>query len=444
MTRRILAGFLAVLAVVLAAVVVPLGLAIADLERRDFRASARGAARSIAAVEEERLGDREGIAGAPAALRRVLTSGDGAVLLDHGRVVATAGPPVPGFVIDAVRVGRPPGSAGGDVVVVATVGDPRAPIGNVVLLRSAGPLADRERALWLGLAAAALVAVVAGALIAVGLARWIGRPLHALQSVVSDLDASGATHPAEEHSGPPEVRRLAGAFNAMAARLASLVAAQRGMTADVSHQLRTPLSALRLRLELLAEDASGPIRAELGAVLEEIGRLSRLVDGLLAVARSEAIVAPGEPVDLAALAGDRVAAWRPVADDRGVDLDLEAVPATGWSTPGHVEQILDNLIANALEAVAPGGRVVVTVGADHEGPRVAVVDDGPGLTAAQRQRAFGRFASDRAGGTGLGLAIVGRLVAADGGTATLEETPGGGLTAAVLLPGADGHRAPGH
>ena len=105
-------------------------------------------------------------------------------------------------------------------------------------------------------------------------------------------------------------------------------------------------------------------------------------------------------------------------------------------TPGHLEQILDNLLANALDALPPDGTVRLEVDTVAATTSVRVIDDGPGMSAELRTRAFDRFVSDRhaAGGTGLGLAIVGRLVAGDHGTAELSETRGGGLTVDVRLP----------
>jgi signal transduction histidine kinase len=232
------------------------------------------------------------------------------------------------------------------------------------------------------------------------------------------------------------VRELAAAFNEMTDRVASLVEVQRGMTADVSHQLRTPLAALRLRLELLAGELEAPLADEVVAMIEETNRLSRLVSGLLAVARAEATSPAPEPADVASVAAARVEAWQPVAAERGVDLRLDAAPAMAAVTPGHLEQVLDNLLDNAIDAVPAGGRITVRVRATGAGVELTVADTGSGMPAEQRAHALDRFVTDHAGkgGTGLGLAIVSRLVTADRGTAAVRETPGGGLTVEVLLP----------
>jgi signal transduction histidine kinase len=143
-------------------------------------------------------------------------------------------------------------------------------------------------------------------------------------------------------------------------------------------------------------------------------------------------------VNITEVASERVVAWHPVADDRGIT--LEALPpdrpaVLAWMGEGHLEQVLDNLIANALEALEAGCHVTVTTVATTAGAQIVVADDGPGMSAEDRERAFLRFTTSNPNGTGLGLAIVHRLVTSNGGTARLTETPGGGLTAVLDFPG---------
>jgi signal transduction histidine kinase len=143
------------------------------------------------------------------------------------------------------------------------------------------------------------------------------------------------------------------------------------------------------------------------------------------------------------VASERVVAWHPVADDRSIVLTTTSAGATGsadasvlaWIGEGHLEQILDNLIANALEALSPGQRVTVITAATPTGARITVRDHGPGMSAEDRERAFLRFGTSSSNGTGLGLAIVHRLTTSNGGTASLEPTPGGGLTVTLDFPG---------
>ncbi|MGW4561107.1 sensor histidine kinase, partial [Streptomyces sp. NPDC004561] len=161
----------------------------------------------------------------------------------------------------------------------------------------------------------------------------------------------------------------------------------------------------------------------------------QLQDGLLAVARAEHAVPRPVPVPVDRVVADRVAAWEPVADARQVRLAADCRPGlTASFGGGDLEQVLDNLIANALDAVPEGGRVLVT-GERHNGAvLLRVVDNGPGMSRVARDSAFRRFGNAEAGGTGLGLAIVHRLVTANGGTAELLDSPGGGLTLALSLP----------
>jgi signal transduction histidine kinase len=302
-----------------------------------------------------------------------------------------------------------------------------------VFSRPTEELSERLRVLWAWLIAVAAIGLLAGAAMAVWIARWVARPLSALDSAASRLGGGELGSRSATGYGPPEVRRLASTFNTMAGRLETLIHGHQAMMADVSHQLRTPLAALRLRLDLLAQDADAHTGAELAGAQGEIARLSRLVDGLLAVARAENSVTGPASVDVAAVIADRVAAWLPVAEERAVTLAAQANGRVlARLGDGQLEQVLDNLIANALDAVPPGGHVTVGAAASEHGARLTVADDGPGMTAQQQSAAFRRFAST-SGGSGLGLAIVHRLVTVNGGSAALADTPGGGLTVTLDL-----------
>ncbi|MDQ1695604.1 MAG: hypothetical protein QOJ03_957 [Frankiaceae bacterium] len=446
MTRRILASFLAVLLALLALVVLPLGLTLTSRERHDFAATTGSAASALAAVAEEHLGDRAGPPGASAEpLRLPAEAGDGVVVIDNvGTVISRAGRAISPRLLDAVRAGRRP-TAPNAVVRIATVGEPDHPDGTAILVRDTEPLNHRIALLWLEFGIAAIITLAVGAFVAARLAQWISRPMRDLQAVAERMGHGDISARSSDQQGAPEVRSLARAFNEMATRIGALLDSQRVMTADVSHQIRTPLSALRLRLELLAEDTNEETRLELLGALREISRLSRLADGLLAVARAEAVVVDQQAVAVETVVGERVDLWRPVAQDRGVGLQATTSPARATTTPGHLEQILDNLLANALDALERGGKVHVSVTAEADDVVLTVADDGPGMSAELRASAFERFVSDRSGpaSAGLGLAIVARLVAADHGRAELRETPGGGLTAIVRLPAAGRSRSGG-
>jgi signal transduction histidine kinase len=308
-------------------------------------------------------------------------------------------------------------------------------VGAVVLSRSSAELEERVGVLWAWLAAVGLAVLGAAAVAAIALARWVSRPLNTLDAAAQRLGSGALDTRSSAGHGPPEVRRLARNFNGMAGRLESLVHGNRATMADVSHQLRTPLAALRLRLDVLTQDADPDTAEELAGAQHEIARLSHLVDGLLALARAENVLVEPVSVRVDQVIRDRAAAWRPVAEERGVDLRPSGDgPVPAMFGEGHLEQILDNLLANALDAVPAGGHVEVSAAVGGDGARVVVSDDGPGMTSPQREMAFRRFVSSTPGGAGLGLAIVHRLVTSNGGSAALSDTPGGGLTVTVTLP----------
>ena len=220
-------------------------------------------------------------------------------------------------------------AAGGELrVTVSVVSTKGPPTGVLVLARPTSGLENQLHMLWAWLIAVAAVGLLAAAIVAVMFARWVGRPLSDLDAAAQRLGGGALDTRSATGHGPPEVRRLAVTFNTMAGRLETLVHGNRAMMADVSHQLRTPLAALRLRLDLLAQDADQATAHELAAAQGEIARLSRLVDGLLAVARAENVVAKPVEVAVDTVIRDRTAAWRSVAEERGVELTT-AMPGSG-------------------------------------------------------------------------------------------------------------------
>lgn len=429
MTRRITAAFLAVLFTVIAMIVVPLGAIDTHRLRLDFRRDAYTSAHALAAVSEERLDDRRPDPQLPALLARSAQRGDGVAVVDRaGRQVASLGQSV-----------RP---ADDRLVVHVPVGDEANPVGTVVLSRDEGPVEGRVFALWILLGGAAVLALVIGVLVGRLLGRWIATPLRSLVIAAEGVGAGSLTARADADAGPPQVREVAAAFNEMADRVTSLLDSHALMTADVSHQLRTPLAALRLRLDLLGDEVAEETRPEVSGMIAETSRLSRLVDGLLAVASAEATVAAPCTVDVSAVCADRVRSWEPLAAERGIRLELRnGAHSPARITPGHLEQILDNVLANALDALPSGGTVWVGFTPSETTTTLRIADDGPGMDPELRAHAFDRFVTDRRGdgGTGLGLAIVGRLVTTDHGSAELLETDGGGLTVKITLPATRHH-----
>ena len=459
MTRRILLVLLGFTAAVLVGAVVPLTLNAASHDRSSFIQATAGMVRSDAAIAQARLDDQ-----ADAPLVNLITqsrqAGDGLLIFqgDPRRAdrIVDKGMPAGSWVDLAYQADlqnqvanktgqpiEPVTEATGSRVAAAMPVYLRGKgplVGIVILARSTQSLDDEIVALWVILGTISVVAMLAAALLAFALARWVSRPLAGLDAAAGRLADGDLAIRAVVDSGPPELRRLAATFNTMAGRLEALVHGNRAVIADVSHQLRTPLAALRLRLDLLAADTDPATGHELAGALEELARLSRLVDGLLAVARAENVVPVPAAVDVAEVARERVVAWHPVADDRGITLSVAPAapraPVLAWIGEGHLEQVLDNLVANALDALGAGGHITVTATVTTAGAQVTVADDGPGMSAEDRERAFLRFSTSNPNGTGLGLAIVHRLVTSNGGTARLAETPGGGLTVILDFPGA--------
>ncbi|WP_314221800.1 sensor histidine kinase [Streptomyces zaehneri] len=443
MTRRLTWTLLALTSVLLVLAVVPLAVLMTARERVAFRDDQRAATRVIASAAEEHLSDRKPPTGMRRELNAAARAGDCAAVYDaSARLVASTpcsaarGEEAEELVEDVVAGHEPePPEDEGRLLTAEPAGEVRQPVGAVVLARSAAPLDARIAAIWGWSAAIGVAGLAASVLLSFRLARWVSRPLSALDSTARKLGEGALDKRADVSGGPPEVRRLAATFNTMAARTEALVHGHRAVIADVSHQLRTPLAALRLRLDVLGTGAEGDTAAELDAAQEEVARLSRLVDGLLAVARAEQATPRPTAVRADEVVTERVAAWSPVAEERGVRLSASAGPAlTASLGSGHLEQILDNLIANALDAVPDGGNVTVGHQVVEGSAQVWVRDDGPGMTDEAKAVAFRRFGNPEAKGTGLGLAIVHRLLTANGGGARLADTPGGGLTVVMRLP----------
>jgi len=450
MTRRVAAALIVLTLTLLVAAVVPLALGAIAHERDSFVEDTARTTASIAGLAEERLGDH--VADDPAlnaAIRTASRQGDGLLILNEaGDVVISEGKPSDDTWRELVTQSRqqndPTTALTNDrAIAVQTVWQDGnltgTPIGTVVLERPISPLSQDIANLWLYLVGLSGLAMIAAVVVAIYFARWVSRPLANLDNAARAIADGDLTVRAKPGYGPPEVRRMAGTFNMMAGRLEALVHGHRAMLADASHQLRTPLTALRLRLDLLAVDSAPAAAAELAGAQEEIARLSRLVDGLLATARAEAVTEQLEQIDVFEAVSERVAAWQPVADGNGVKLVAEhsaisPAPRVALGA-GHLEQILDNLLDNAIEAVGEeGGTVRASVARSEAGIMLTVADDGPGMTPQERSRAFLRFTTGSQNGTGLGLAIVHRLVTANGGTIRLADTPGGGLTVEVGLP----------
>jgi two-component system sensor histidine kinase CiaH len=227
-------------------------------------------------------------------------------------------------------------------------------------------------------------------------------------------------------------RRVAGPIEAMRQR-------HLDFTADASHELRTPLSVIRAETSLLQEESSGETGASLERISGETWRMGRIVEDLLWLARFDAEPSPpnSEPVDLCAVAETAVDRFRAVAGSRSITLRL-AVPADHavmvWAAPEWLDRLAGVLLDNACRYSRSGGEVVVEVTAPSGHPRLAVLDSGPGIPAAEREKIFRRFHRGReeGEGAGLGLAIAGAVVSSTAGRWAISNRPGGGAEFAVV------------
>jgi signal transduction histidine kinase len=297
-----------------------------------------------------------------------------------------------------------------------------------------------QMAIFIAVGVLGMVAAVAFAL---PFTRWVLRPVGAVSEAAREIAEGDLDARAPAGSGPPEIRRLSTSVNQMADRLVTLLRAQRSFVADASHQLRNPLTSLRLRVETLEPLISNGGADHVRAAVAEAERLSRILDELLALVRAEGAGLATAPVDVPAVARLRARAWQPRADERGVRINVDGGCAVrALATPGAVDQVLDVLLDNAINVSPPDGRVTVRVadrGADIE---LRVTDEGPGMSEQDCARAFDRFwrgsGSDRRDGSGLGLAIAQALITANAGRIRLAPVHPHGLDAMITLPAAVG------
>lgn len=297
---------------------------------------------------------------------------------------------------------------------------------------------------------AGLIAAVALGLILVGL-FWAGHSFRRLAAPIGDLiEAAGRVAEGDysvrvEEYGPREVRALAHAFNAMAGRLQVNDEQRRHLLAEVTHDLRTPLTIIQGQLEGLLDGVYPRDEAYLNAILDETHLLSRLIDDLrtLALAEGGALPLRREPADLASLAGEAVAAFQPQAEQTGVTLALEISPDLPELEldPVRIREVLTNLMANALRYTPPEGKVCLRC-ERHDGEVVVSVSDtGAGIPPADLPHIFDRFyKSPDSHGAGLGLAIARNLVTAHGGHISASSEPGQGTTIRFTLPLSAGYR----
>jgi signal transduction histidine kinase len=420
MRGRILRAIVGVTALAVVVLSVPLGLAVASVYRDQ-------AVRRLVddATQAATLVSAPPTASDPAELP---TPEDGARLSVYGadgRRVSGPGPaaadPVTRMALGG-HVGS--SSTGAEVVAAVPVGSQEQVVGAVRSALSQATVDGRVHRAWLVLVGLGLAAIGLAAAVAVLQARRLSRPLDALGAAAARLgggDFSVEVPP----SGVAEIDTVAGSLNATAARLAVVLDRERAFSADASHQLRTPLTALRLRLEgaLLAGDG---MRLAVTAALDEIDRLQRTVEELLELARDT----PGDrrPLDLAALCADQEGRWRAaLGAHRPLRLELPASLPPVPVSASAMRQILDVLLDNA--AVHGAGTVRVVAGELPGGVHVDVGDEGEVML--DPARVFARRTSG-GGGRGIGLALARSLAEAEGGRLLLQRAGPGPVFRLVL------------
>jgi len=266
------------------------------------------------------------------------------------------------------------------------------------------------------------------------------KPLRRVATEVQRRDAHSLAPLLATERLPQEVAPLIGALNRLLLRLHAAFQAQRAFVADAAHELRSPLTAVRLELQLLDrapdETARREARGNLGAAVD---RAIHLVEQLLTLARSDPREDAGEwpRIPLEQAAADGTADANALAVARRIDLGLEAEPAAVQGDRDALRILVRNLVDNAVRYTPEGGQVRVSTHPQTLGAALEVMDTGPGIPPSERERAFDRFyrrSNSPEGGSGLGLAIVKAIADRHGAKIHLDDAPGGGLKVTVTFP----------
>ncbi|MFB7574056.1 sensor histidine kinase [Streptomyces sp. NPDC056165] len=316
----------------------------------------------------------------------------------------------------------------GDVVAVVVTDSPT------------GQMRSRTLHGWLLVGTGEIAAMLLAVGAALRLTGWVLRPVRILDATTHDIATGRLKSRVAAAGGPPELQRLARSFNEMADNVEDVLEQQRAFVADASHQLRNPLSALLLRIELLALELPED-NEEIASVRTEGKRLAQVLDDLLDLALAEHAEPDLKLIDIGELAAERVAAWAPAAEAKGVRLAGDCPATTGWADPVALSSALDAVIDNAVKFTPGGESVEVTVSFHRDTSTIVVADHGPGLTDEEIARVGDRFwrsaRHQNINGSGLGLSISRALLAAGGGSISYarhrEEEPRG-LRVTVAVP----------
>jgi two-component system sensor histidine kinase BaeS len=293
---------------------------------------------------------------------------------------------------------------------------------------------------------AAGAAIAVALVIALFLAETLSRPLRRIRTVAERLER-GDLDTRVEPGGAPELRSTARALNRLAETLEHEEELRKASVADLAHELRTPVNGLLARIEA-AQDGVLPPAENLAAMHDEALRLTRLLDDLarLGDAEQPGLLLEKQPLDLAEVTAGAATSFAPQFADAGITFTVHGESTWVSGDSGRLEQIVDNLLSNALRYTEPGGEVTLSVGQTDGEAVLDVVDTGIGIAADDLRHIFTRFwRSDRSrsratGGTGIGLAIVWELVRAHDGRIDVESTAGSGSRFHVTLPTLGEHR----
>ncbi|MFI7489874.1 sensor histidine kinase [Micromonospora echinaurantiaca] len=476
MHRRLLVVLVPLAVLLVAALGVPLSVTVAEREMQETYVDRLGDVGRFASLAETALST-----GRTEALHQELTRyhqlyGIPAAVIDTSGTVllgpagayqeaARAEPAVPRIVTAALAGARSEPSGewapwdDSALVVAEPVGRDSEVVGAVVTISDLSETRRHILVRWARLAALGLLPLIALVAVAWPVSAWVLRPVRELDAASARISRGDLTIRADAEAGPVELRRLAGSFNTMMDAVENAVQRQRAFVSDASHQLRNPLTSLRLAVESLAPHLrpDGDGRQLFDVAVDELKAMQRMLNSLQASARMESI-RTASPVDLDAVLATRVDRWRALTATAGQTLVVDVPPGLRLlEPPGGLGSVLDELISNALRL--SGSRTVqVTARRSAGAPdarsgdaatagglvTIAVRDDGQGIDVAERAQALRRFwrspRHQNVSGTGLGLAICADLVGAAGGELRLEDGlprpdgTGRGFAAVVALP----------
>ena len=449
MTRRLILSYVAITVLVLVLLEVPFAIFYAQRELERLTADVERDASVIATIYEEDL--EAGLVLDPLPARRYAERTGARVVVVDARGISrvdttqatprdfSTRPEIASAIAGERATGtRPSATLGTDLLYVAVpVASGGTVHGALRLTLDTSEVDENIHRFWWGLVTIAGVVLAAITLAGWVIARSVTTPLRRLTDSARRFGSGDLTVDPASSQGPSELRELADTMSAMASKLATLIDEQRSFVADASHQLRTPLTGLRLRLENLQAELHDSDATRIDAAIDETSRLSTIVNDLLQLARADRHATPVQ-YDLVAVTADRSDTWSAVADSAGIELVLHSERPSLMVTavPGAIEQIIDNVLDNAISIAPTGTTVTLALYAGATEHRLVITDEGPGISDDDKARAVRRFwrGDSQRSGSGLGLAIASSLATDSSGTLTLRDGPTGGLQVEVGFP----------